>query len=283
MPISTTLNKNSIIIKYIQILLRNNFNPKLRVTEEFDEQTSQCIYDYLVDRFDTPVYAINVSLSSNYVDTALGRYPAFTNIPTKQDTYCLTYIPNEYVIDDFTFKQVYICDNSSDETSPTYPWVLCEENSLIHKLCKINFNTRGFVLPKYFKELVDNMPPISETNTVDPITILDYIKPVSTCYRTWELDDKLVWTYTDKLDNFIISFLIGRVITPDSTPEEISYAKKLLAKGVDDGYIWDTETTINLINKQLALNSVLPTYTPTGYFDLRTEYYLLSIANPEVL
>ena len=350
------------MIKYIQILLKDTFNPDLRITELFDKQTSDCIYNYLVDRFDIPVYAMDVSKPENYIQVGIGNqttsYPDFSSIPAKDGNFCMIYTPNPDVIGEYVYQTVYYCDSENCEpTSNTYPWIPYNQSrsidaGLVSTLCERNFNINGFVLPKYYSELVAMTPqvtylnvlegvsvPLKESPSVlssvktladvggvsletvgsvtneaglwyevkyhtgkeyiygfvrytqdymsvvdsDPTEVLNYIKPVSSIYKNTYFDRTVMEDVTSyNLTETVISFIIERVITPDSTPEEIAYVRKLFANGAEDGYLWDNELLAQIVNKQISLAQFLPGFVPTGYFDLKTESYMLSILEPEV-
>ena len=97
------------------------------------------------------------------------------------------------------------------------------------------------------------------------------------------------------LDSFIISFLLGRTIGPESTMEDIEYVQRLLEDSMYVNYnhnhygVWDDELTYTLYDYQKAVNKRYVSeglkeannykdyniIFPTGYFDIITEKYLL--------
>ena len=97
------------------------------------------------------------------------------------------------------------------------------------------------------------------------------------------------------LDSFVMSFLLGRTIGPNSPMEDIEYVQKLLEDSIYTNYYhnrygeWDDELTDTLYDYQKAINKRYVSgglketnnykdynfIFPTGYFDITTEKYLL--------
>lgn len=100
------------------------------------------------------------------------------------------------------------------------------------------------------------------------------------------------------IDDLVLSFLLGRTISPNSSVDEIAYVQKLFMN-IYDTYVpkslgtWDNALTNIIFNYQRRIN-IDDTNTamdntkinnlqldklrllPTGYFDIYTEKYLLS-------
>lgn len=86
-----------------------------------------------------------------------------------------------------------------------------------------------------------------------------------------------------ELDNFVMSYLLGRTITPNSSREDIYYVQKLLLGDVEPKYkgrwldSYGNDLTNVIINYQKSCvnnNNNIPLFV-TGYFDIFTESVLL--------
>jgi hypothetical protein len=275
-------NDITLVLTYIQTKINEQYNPNIIIDNKYykffnnNYGMAHFIAKYLNDMY-PPM--------SNSYDTELPD-----DVFNKQRTFS----------DDISIMNYFLCDNKGNKLQNDLINSNTDEDSLFRdiygrNICSI-FNVDDPPLMTSYTELKAwdlnvNPPGGTTTNStlkslVNKIEILGYedrINQTAKRERIYSLPEWRTEKGICEIDDLVMSYLLGRTITPDSSMEDIYYVQQLLiGYGIQnsDKGIWDSESgnlTEILINYQKTHTDSYSTHPlfPTGYFDIFTEASIL--------
>lgn len=248
----TVIGDSNLIIKYIQQKLFEQYNPDIKTNLNYYEQFEM---NY--------GFAHYVAKYLNYM------YPHIKE--TDDDEY------NPVSSDDIrslnntiTVMNYFLCDNRGNRL--LYPQDINNINSLYRKL----YSSFQITNKRYYNT---DDPPLFLSNN---FSIHPNPTPTIYCLEKWFVDKEIC-----EIDDFILSYLLGRTITPNSSMEDIYYVQKLFMSVKDipkeDRGRWFNNTTGYNLSRDYIIpyqRSCLCKYNEhsvfiTGYFDIFTESSIL--------
>ena len=301
---SFNFNDKSMILNYLQIKLKEQYNPNIIINNEYYKNIlSKYGFAHYIARYLNVMYppmdnTYNISYEQ---DTVFAE--------TKQPTDCISVmnyflcdnkgnkLQNDYIFDPTStsessiYKQIYgndVCalfDVFDPPLFMTYEDLLTIPNTNIpyinskyrtNLLNKINYwNLKDDYTLEYDSETEEYKYKIIKYGPITTIAKKDRIYYLS----KWKKDKKIC-----EIDDYILSYLMGRTITPYSSMESIYYVQKLMITSntiaVKDRGIWNspsgnlTDIIINYQRNKINQYSTTPIFV-TGYFDIYTEASVL--------
>lgn len=268
------MNKNfgskSIAIQYIQKIISEKYNDKVIVNGEY--------YTVFDSNYGFAHYV------ARYLDYT---YPVLD--PTTKQAYDNAKINNDLtsvreLYEPISITNYFLCSSNGGKLS-YYP-----ENDINPEMNKVYNNIYNYdmCLSEIDGILVPNNNDIMKRNEND-LPILVY-KQDDTYYisnnsnytlKSWVKEKKIC-----EIDDLVASFLLGHVIGPNSSKEDIAYAQRLLIRDrnieerelgnwkIYDPYnpdMYDMTKTVMRYQSSIASNSSVPNVFVTGYFDIFTE------------
>ena len=282
MPLN--FNDKSMILNYLQVKLKEQYNPNILVNNEYYKNIyNNYGFAHFVARYLNTMYPpMDDTYNSDLPDTT------FTN--TKKLTDCISImnyflcnndgekLQNDYLInpnnsvENSIYKQIYGPDDSVCGVIDVF------DIPLFMTVADIN------ALPnnKYKTNLLGKIIAWNMTSTINDKAISDRVYPLS----SWNISKQMC-----EIDDLVLSYLMGRTITPNSSMEDIYYVQKLMITAntianVDKG-IWNspsgnlTDIIINYQKSKVSAVSTTPIFV-TGYFDIFTEGSVLKDRGEQV-
>ena len=254
---------SNLALVYLQTKLKENYNNLILVNSKYYKQFNinygfaHYIFKYL-------------NLMYPPMDTSLYN----ENLPNSAFDNTLT------TIDCTSIANYFVCSNNNTklilpEITDGFISTNTEHNRELMKLYPEGFNT-------YLDIYSTQISSIMRKNDSPIFINADYsINPNDRIYYLykWKTNKQIC-----EIDDLVMSYLLGRVIGPNSTMEEIYYVQKLVIGEnyiqLTDKGIWDSNSgnlTDLLIEYQRSKVNVNKPHTPivTGYFDIYTEASLL--------
>lgn len=278
----------SLLIRYIQQYIKELYNSNIYITSEYYTHFEM---NYGMAHF------IAKYLDYKYPVLDKATKDAYSNIKdgqTKNIDTCIS-VMNYFLSDNkgnrLKFNSVYTYDNDSRRYVPQdspqgmdyiqyHPYNEIYNDYMIVANV-INENGTTTCRPIYQKFVVDNDLPLFVTKNDDETYSID--QNIIFKLQSWSIPKKIC-----ELDEFVMSYLLGQTITPDSSMEDIYYAQQLVYqqeidnvhKGIwclpgEEGSYYDlTSAIIQYQQQKVNKLSRTPLFV-TGYFDIFTEAALL--------
>lgn len=271
------MNKNfgekSIVIRYIQQYLNENYNNRIIVDGNYyghvdmNYGLAHFVAKYLDYMY--PVLDPNVQQEYDSIDT---------QTPIRKRT------------EPISIMNYFLCSNKGtrlqfDPLDSTAPNVL-KTNEIYDKIynqyMQVRMDSEGEIkLENEGRYIIQNDLPLFVSKNGDTYSINTNI--IFTL-ESWDNDKQIC-----ELDDYIVSFLLGRTIGPNSSMEDIYRAQQLLIrdrniqkfeKGVwcspgNEGTIYDMTRTVTEYQKNILLTQPKSNIVVTGYFDIFTEAFAL--------
>lgn len=311
---SLHFNDKNIILNYLQIQLKEQYNPNIIIDNKYYENVyNKYGFAHYIAKYLNMMYPpMDDSYNVPYEDDEVFN-------STKQLTDCIS-IMNYFLCDnkgnklenDYLKEYQYHIDHPED-TDRKYT----TDNSIYMKIYSTDvcalFNINDPPLFMTYEDLLidpnTNIPFINSANRerllrqissfnladVTHIVDMDGIKhivvdeygPITKSAKNERIFYLPKWKQNKdicELDEFVLSYLMGRTITPYSSKEDIYYVQKLMItnnviSNADKG-IWNsdsgnlTEIIINYQRRKINPYSNSPLFV-TGYFDIFTEAAIL--------
>lgn len=261
-------NDSNIALVYLQTMLKENYNNSILINGDYYSQNysnygfAHFIFKYLNTFYPCPI-------TENY-DTSL-LDSEFDKV--RKTTDCIS-IANYFACDNIGNKLLPF--DVDGQTGMIIPPIEGTPQAIYEQIYSV-----------YINEIKKtNDLPIFTTWTADtqytpPVYVFKYNNKKDRIYKlySWTKDKEIC-----ELDDLVMSYLLGRTISPNSTLEEIYYVQKLLIGEQNiqphDKGLWNSDSgnLTDLIIKYQQ--SKINTYTThplfvTGYFDIYTEASLL--------
>lgn len=257
----------NIVIQYIQQIISETYNDKVLVNGEYYtvNDNNYGIPHYIAKYLDYMYPALDSVVAQTYED-------AKTNNDIDQSKRSLT--------QPISISNYYLC--GSDSTRLSY-----DVNSSFE-----SNTTYSKIYSKYMCVGSDGSPMYPDGFNKNDMPLFTYWNPSTGLYdvrnntiftlESWQKDKDVC-----ELDDLVCSFLLGRVIGPKSSREDILYVQRLLIKdrtlteqekgqwkmGNDPAF--DMTQTIIDYQRSVASQSMIPNVFVTGYFDPFTEAHAL--------
>lgn len=297
MPLN--FNDKSMILNYLQIKLKEQYNPNIRIDNKY--------YTNIYNKYGFAHFV------AKYLNTMYPPMDDTYNIPYDEDD---TFANTKSLTDCISILNYFLCDNKGNKLQNDYIMnpSSTSDNSIYKQIygndvCRIfdvydpplmfsyqdlimrdpDEPAKYFIKSKYLKPLIDKIKawhlwdyqkeeqgelvtiygPITKTAKSERIY---YIQP-------WKKDKEIC-----EIDDYVLSYLLGRTITPYSSMEDIYYVQKLMITSntiaTADRGIWNspsgnlTDIIMNYQRTKVNLYSTTPIFV-TGYFDIYTEASIL--------
>lgn len=285
-----TFEEKSLVVRYIQQFIKEMYNSDIHITGDYYKHfdMNYGMSHYIAKYLDYK-YPILDKLTQ-------GDYNNITNTSgTRELTSCIS-LKNYFLSDNkgkrLRFNSLYKFDS--------------ELLKYVHVNTGSPYNSKEYTMyddiyNDYMK--IANVVTESETTECKPLYTNRYIIEndlplfVTGSEGHYNINENIIFSLQSwsvpkqicELDDFVMSYLLGQTITPESSREDIYYAQKLLYdesqidsrhKGIwclpgEEGTFWDmTYAIMNYQKQKVNRLSSTPLFV-TGYFDIFTEAFLL--------
>ncbi len=288
---------NNLIIRHIQQLMCETYNDHITINgtyyEHFDMNYG---FAHYVAKYLDYMYPPCSECAEDYAHATEVSETDIRELtkPLSLKNYFLSNNNGKHLKHSYTNGNRIIIDSTYDKIYNSYMRANPELNEMlnVYKIYGSYFNT-------YDQPLFENVPTTSlmypigannnpiyfgNTGIIDNSDVDADGKEIFTL-QSWSIDKDIC-----ELDNFVVSYLLGRTITENSSPEEIYHVQKLLINkdelGVKERGVWKTDMhDLTKIICQYQSNRVnrfknTPIFV-TGYFDIFTESIALFEYNNE--
>lgn len=261
-------NDKNIILKFLQIKLKEHYNPDVKVNSTY--------YTTVNDKYGFTHY-IAKYLTDTYPPLDTTAYSS--RIPASYDTV-------RSLTEPISVTNYFLCSNNGDK---------------LRGDIQTNADGTKYYVDPYYEQIYGSYynrryvtdfkdPPIlcRLENSSDFNMVVTTFPDVNTKFAAYQNIYTLQkWTTPkDKceIDDYILSYLLGRTITPWSSREDIYYVQKLLIGDIEpvNRGIWNssqgnlTELIMSFQRSCVTRHSNVPIFV-TGYFDIYTEQLLLDM------
>lgn len=257
----------NIVLKFLQIKLHEQYNPNIKVNSTYYETfndnygLTHFIAKYLTDMYPS-------------LDTE-----AYSSI-----------IPEDYdksrrnLTEPISITNYFLCSNTGDKLRGEYKTNPDGTKSYIdpdYERIYGEYHNRKYIIdfldPPILCRL-ENKRDFSDSKATFPDVKNNYPQ----YQNIYTLQNWKIPKAKCELDDYVMSYLLGRTITPRSSREEIYYVQKLLIGDVENPYrgLWVsprgnlTELIMNYQKTCVNVYDNIPIFV-TGYFDIFTEAALL--------
>lgn len=275
-------NNTTMALTYLQIKFSEQYDPNVEINGEY--------YKVFTNKYGFAHYI------ARYLNT---MYPPLTNTYSK-DLPDETFNTTKELTDSISIMNYFLCDNKGNrlENNLVGPDIDITQNSTFQQLygndiCAI-FNVNDPPLMTSYTQLIEKDPetdqPYITSPYLDPlvrkITALGYTERIKDIAKTDRIYKLATWKHEKEIceiDDLVMSYLLGRTITPNSSMEDIYYVQSLLMGSYlqeKDKGIWDSDsgnlTDIIMEYQRRKVNAYTsePIFV-TGYFDIFTEGAIL--------
>jgi hypothetical protein len=262
--LNSIFNDSNLAIHYIQQFLNETYNPNIYITGKY-YQTFDMNYGF-----------------AHYIAKYLDRTFPVLDESTKQEYQNVDQTNTRDIKQPISLLNYFLSDNKSNILHYSDPVTQTISNDQIYNKIYNNFmmvhydSETGTYKPWYNgKYMVKNDLPLFTKLTNDQYSVND-----QTIFKlsSWPKEKSIC-----ELDDLVMSYLLGRTITPNSSMEEIYYVQKLL---INDRDLYREEKgnwyfkrpdgttltdTIMDFQKQCSNNYGDTPILVTGYFDIFTE------------
>lgn len=271
----------SLTIQYIQKLISENYNDKVLDNGEY--------YKVIDNNYGLAHYI------ARYLDY---MYPVLDE--DTRNAYEAAKLDNNLglrkLYEPISISNYFLCSNNGGKLSYYPSDVVTDSNPTPSKRNKkyMDIYSKDMCVKQESADsgLVPYNPYIINQNKYDlPLLVYTTTELSRTEYHVsnnsiYTLDNWVLNKEICELDDLVTSFLLGRVIGPKSSREEIAYVQRLLIRDrnieerelgvwkIDDPYNpdrYDLGKTIMSYQRSIASNSSVPNVFVTGYFDIFTE------------
>lgn len=287
-----TLNLNfkdkSLILNYLQIKLKEQYNPNIFITENYytNNRNNYGFAHFIAKYLNTMYPPLGNSYSTDLPDTKFDEKKTLS--------------------DDISIMNYFLSDNRGAclKNDLVGPNIQISESSIFQKIygsdiCAV-FNVMDPPLLTSFTDITqkDNDDHYYITSSyleplVTKITSFNYVDRINDLAKqdriytlpTWSRDKEIC-----EIDDLVLSYLLGRTISPNSSMEDIYYVQQLLIgsdiPNVDKG-IWNspsgnlTDLIMNYQRLKVDPYVTHPLFV-TGYFDIFTEASILKDRGEQV-
>lgn len=263
----------NLVIRYLQQCLKETYNGTIHITGEY-YKTFEMNYGF-------------AHFIAKYLDAKYPILDESTKLAYKEHYENGSSIDVRSIYDCISISNYFLCSNTGkrlifdhdDENKTTI------YDMIYNKYMSVHYDTStGKYVPnentKNTYMVMNDLPLFTKYNEIE------YSVNDKTIFNlsTWDIEKDIC-----ELDDFVLSFLFGRTITPNSSMEDIYYAQQLIykdqeipreTKGVwclkgNEGTFYDmTQALIQYQKKLVNPLSNVPMFV-TGYFDIYTEAALL--------
>lgn len=274
---------SSLVLMYLQIKLKEQYNPNILTTGAYYTTVSNNYgFAHFIARYLNNMYPPLMASSTNPrgydIDDAYNPDPNINPDSAFNTTRELT--------DTISIANYFLCDNrggklvlnTDEDITTTYTQLygsdICGIFNVLDSPLFMNMTDVSNLDSDSTVALMRKIRAFGVADDIDNIARKDRIYYMP----TWDIDKEIC-----ELDNLVISYLLGRTITPNSSAEDIYYVQQLfygnyipeMCKGVwasDYGNLTDT------IKEYQRLRTNTKNTNPmfvTGYFDIFTEASIL--------
>jgi len=265
--VSIVFNQKSIVMSYLQNYLKEDYNRKIKLNGEY--YVSQNI-DYGMAHY--------IAKYLDYMYPIIDQKQA--DIPTKKLTDIIS-IKNYFLCNNHGGKLRCFDDISNNKLTDDY-MKLYNTYSVPEAVNIGSTDSPTYAYrPKLINGEVDmfnykDTPLFFEYDGTD-ITYKDDISYMA----SWGIDKGIC-----EIDDLVLSYLLGRTISPNSSRDEIYYVQKLFLRDFDltrhERGVWNNEderkdltaVLTNYQRQRVNYSNSLPIFV-TGYFDIFTEKFAL--------
>ena len=263
----------NLVIRYLQQCLKETYNGTIHITGEY-YKTFEMNYGFahfIAKYLDAKYPILDEATSLAYKE----HYESGKSTDIRSISDCIS-ISNYFLASNK--RQILTFAEDVDEKS-IY-------NSIYNKYMRVH---RSPSTGKYVPENNGNYMVLNDLPLFTTFDGTTYRVNDRTIFKltSWNIDKQIC-----ELDDFVLSFLLGRTITPNSSMEDIYYAQQLLyagqeipkeTKGVwcikgNEGTFFDMTTALIEYQKKHIDPSLITPMFVTGYFDIYTEACLLKEA-----
>ena len=278
---------SNLVIKYLQIKLKEQYNPDVLITGDYyiTNNNNYGMAHYIA-RYLNTIYPPLMVNPENPKDLIIDNAYSINNSDDVFDTV-------RSLTDTISIANYFLCNNKGEklycDLLPPPPVEEEEQETLYrqiygHDICGI-FNVLDSPLfvttdlldtapVDYRKPVTDKIHDYYLADNINNTAKKDRIYPLD----KWESDKEIC-----EIDDLVLSYLLGKTITPNSSAEEIYYVQRLfygeyipeVDKGVwssDYGNLTDTIKEYQRAHTNPVLTNPL---FVTGYFDIFTEASIL--------
>lgn len=260
---NSTFGDKNLVVHYIQQFLNETYNPDISVNGEYYKtfDMKYGLTHYIAKYLDMMFPILSPTVQEEYDTTADKR-------STTRDLKKPISILNYFLADNNRHVLTFPLNNSTNEYDYIY-----------NKYMRVHWNEtlHSYVPELNGKYMIKNDLPLFTTLVGDTYQVNDQI-----AFRldAWAKPKKIC-----ELDDLIVSYLLGRTITPNSSKEDIYYVQKLLitdrelypgekgnwnCKAPDGTPVSLTDTIMNF-QMSCQNNFGATPVLVTGYFDIFTE------------
>lgn len=272
---------SNLLLMYLQIKLKEQYNPNILTTSTYYTTANNNYgFAHFIARYLNTMYPPLMSSSTNprgydideAYDTATVPDEAFNSTRALTDTIS---IANYFLCDNRGGKLLL---NTDKDVTTDYTYIygtdLCGIFNVLDSPLFMNMSDVRNLNSNSKGKLIDKITAYGVSEKIDDVAKQDriYYMPM------WNTNKEIC-----ELDDLVVSYLLGRTITPNSSAEDIYYVQKLFYgeyipeadKGVwasDYGNLTDTIKEYQRI--RVNPKNTNPMFV-TGYFDIFTEASIL--------
>lgn len=283
---NSNFKDKNMILTYLQIKLKERYNPNTLINSEYYTNIyNNYGFAHMIAKYLNTMYP---PMDSSY-EPSTDDEERFNSI--KQPTDCISILNYFLCSNDghrINLADVYDKDLTESESiyKQVYSTDICALFNIFDAPLQMTYDKLFATDPETGQYLIKSSYIKLLKTTIDAqgqdfITNMNNIAKRERCYYlfNWSTPKKIC-----EIDNFILSYLLGRTITPYSSREDIYYVQQLMITtntiANRDRGIWNsnsgnlTEIIMNYQRLKVNTNSSDPIFV-TGYFDIYTEAAIL--------